>query len=153
MPIEAATWVDDGRGEGGGEESRQDAQLGAARSGTENGGDGDTTDTGPTSSQEQDAGEGGPASGCEEESRMEDVMCRYCLEGAPIDELFYPCQCTTPVHTGCLRRWLTGEFEAGLFLQSARCAQFCVARASDMAAVVNRGLSVPLSCRISKVMQ
>eukprot|EP00277_Geminigera_cryophila_P035926 CAMPEP_0173096786 /NCGR_PEP_ID=MMETSP1102-20130122/33267_1 /TAXON_ID=49646 /ORGANISM="Geminigera sp., Strain Caron Lab Isolate" /LENGTH=306 /DNA_ID=CAMNT_0013988007 /DNA_START=51 /DNA_END=971 /DNA_ORIENTATION=+ len=34
-------------------------------------------------------------------------VCRYCLEEAPKNELFRPCQCTNPVHTSCLRRWLT----------------------------------------------
>ena len=36
------------------------------------------------------------------------VVCRYCLEEEPRDELIRPCQCTNPVHAGCLRKWLTG---------------------------------------------
>ena len=40
----------------------------------------------------------------------EEVVCKYCLEQEPCTELFHPCQCTNPVHTSCLRRWLTGTW-------------------------------------------
>jgi hypothetical protein len=40
---------------------------------------------------------------------QEDVVCRYCLDEHPKAELFCPCRCTTPVHTSCLRRWLTSR--------------------------------------------
>ena len=44
------------------------------------------------------------------ESPQEDpVVCRYCLEEEPRNELFRPCRCTNPVHASCLRLWLTGE--------------------------------------------
>ena len=55
----------------------------------------------------------------------EEVVCRYCLEEEPREELFRPCRCTNPVHTSCLRTWLTGVLlargcgSAGLH----RCAQ------------------------------
>jgi hypothetical protein len=54
------------------------------------------------------------------------VVCRYCLEEEPRDELFRPCQCTNPVHAGCLRRWLTGAHCACEFDVTLVCSRRCV---------------------------
>ena len=64
----------------------------------------------------------GDLSGLEAHPQDEEVVCRYCLEASPRGELFHPCQCTTPVHTGCMRRWLTGgQRDASRRLQCELC--------------------------------
>lgn len=43
---------------------------------------------------------------------MEGQICRYCLDGDPLDGLIFPCSCTTPVHTDCLGSWLRSSGRA-----------------------------------------
>lgn len=36
-----------------------------------------------------------------------EIICRFCLITEPSEDLFNPCDCTTPIHYNCLALWIT----------------------------------------------